>query len=449
MNITEDFLKAIDNLAAQPLPAEVTARIRESLLDYLAVTTAGAAFQKEKLARYEAFAQPEAGDFPVFGTGKLLALKEAVFLNGLNGHALDFDDGVNAGIIHLGSPVFSLLLPLAVRHDVPLSKLLWAAVLGYETSWTMAWSIQPGHKALGYHATGTCGVLGATIAAAYMLDFTEEERRQAFACACVSASGMLKVLDDGSELKPYNVAKSALLALTSLQLAKAGFIGSPDPLGGYRGYLKMMTGKDDVTLKPLLYNGTYAVQKTYTKPYASCRYTHPPVEAAIRLRAQTGLKAADVARMDVATYSLAVGGHDHTEIPGAYSAKMSTPYSTAAAFIYGKAGLQEFEPAVLEDEAVLELTKKIHVAADEAFSASFPKEQTAVLTITAKDGRTFSDRVDFPKGEPENPFTEEEFYGRYMELMRFGGRADDVSERLYRMVKEESATAAQLALCAR
>ena len=97
----------------------------------------------------------------------------------------------------------------------------------------------------------------------------------------------------------------------------------------------------------------------------------------------------------------------------------------------------------------LELTKKIHVAADEAFSASFPKEQTAVLTITAKDGRTFSDRVDFPKGEPENPFTEEEFYGRYMELMRFGGRADDVSERLYRMVKEESATAAQLALCAR
>ena len=53
-----------------------------------------------------------------------------------------------------------------------------------------------------------------------MLGFTEEERFQAFAAACVSASGMLKVLDDGSELKPYNVAKTALLALTSLQMAK-------------------------------------------------------------------------------------------------------------------------------------------------------------------------------------------------------------------------------------
>ena len=52
---------------------------------------------------------------------------------------------------------------------------------------------------------------------------------------------MLKVLDDGSELKPYNVAKTALLALSAIRLAKAGFKGHPDPLGG-RGFLKMMTG---------------------------------------------------------------------------------------------------------------------------------------------------------------------------------------------------------------
>ena len=88
-----------------------------------------------------------------------------------------------------------------------------AAVIGYETSFTMAVSIQPGHKEMGYHATGTCGVLGIALAVAHMLDFTEEQTRNAFSAACVSASGMLKVLDDGAELKPYNVAKSALLGL--------------------------------------------------------------------------------------------------------------------------------------------------------------------------------------------------------------------------------------------
>ena len=97
-----------------------------------------------------------------------------------------------------------------------------------------------------------------------MLDFSEEERFQAFAAACVAAGGMLKVLDDGSELKPYNVAKASLLALTSLQMAKAGFKGHEDPLGGL-GFLKMMAGNEDIPLQPVLLNGTYAVMKSYTE----------------------------------------------------------------------------------------------------------------------------------------------------------------------------------------
>ena len=230
MNISQEFFSAIDEVAKQVFPIEVMERARRSLLDYLAVTCAGTLFQKEKLQGYFNFADPEPGAFKAIGTGKNLALKEAVFLNGLNAHALDYDDGTNSGIIHLGSPIFSLLLPLAQRYEKSIDEMLRAAVIGYEASYTMAVSIQPRHKALGFHATGTCGMFGATLAAAYMLGFSEVERYQAFATACVAASGMLKVLDDGSELKPYNVAKTALLSLTSLQLAKAGFKGHNDPL---------------------------------------------------------------------------------------------------------------------------------------------------------------------------------------------------------------------------
>ena len=339
MNVSQSFFYAIDKIAHQEIPSEVMNRAHRSLLDYLAVTCAGTAFQKDKLQGYFEFAQPESGAFKAIGLRKSLALKEAVFLNGLNAHALDFDDGTNSGIIHLGSPIFSLLLPLSQRYNVGIEEMLKAVVVGYEASYTLAVSIQPQHKAMGFHATGTCGTIGATLAAAYMLGFTDEERYQAFATACVSASGMLKVLDDGSELKPYNVAKTALLSLTSLQLAKAGFKGHSDPLGGYRGFLKMMTGDEDTPLKSTLLNGTYAIMKSYTKPYASCRYTHPPVEAAIHLRNQYGLKPKEIEKIKVETYSLAVSGHDHTDIASPYSAKMSTPYSTAVAFIYGKAGL--------------------------------------------------------------------------------------------------------------
>lgn len=435
MNISQVFFTEIDKIAKREVPVEVMARARRSLLDYLAVTCAGAAFQKRKLNNYFDFAQPEAGGFKAIGTGKSLVLKEAVFLNGLNAHALDFDDGTNSGIIHLGSPIFSLLIPLSQRYGINVEEMLKAAVVGYEVSYTMAVSIQPKHKAMGYHATGTCGMLGATLAAAYMLGFSDEERYQAFAAASVAASGMLKVLDDGSELKPYNVAKTALLSLTSMQLAKAGFKGHPDPLGGYRGFLKMMSGDEHTEIEPTLLNGTYAIMKSYTKPYASCRYTHPPVEAAIHLRNQYGLTPEMVEKIRVETYNLAVSGHDHTDIQGAYSAKMSTPYSTAVALIYGKAGLQEFGEEVLNNPEVADLTKKVEVVANEEYSSIFPDKQTAVLTITA-NGKTYSERVDFPKGEPENPMSEEEFRERYSALMAYGGVERTVYDTVYSKVNE-------------
>lgn len=443
MNVSQSFFYEIDKIAHQEIPSAVMARARRSLLDYLAVTCAGTAFQKDKLNNYFSFVCPEAGGFKAIGTGKKLALKEVVFLNGLNAHALDFDDGTNSGIIHLGSPIFSLLLPLSQRYNTGIEEMLKAAIVGYEASYTLAVSIQPQHKTLGFHATGTCGTIGATLAAAYMLGFTEEECYQAFATACVSASGMLKVLDDGSELKPYNVAKTALLSLTSLQLAKAGFKGHVDPMGGYRGFLKMMTGDEHTPIKSTLLNGTYAIMKSYTKPYASCRYTHPPVEAAIHLRNQFGLKPEAIEKIKVETYSLAVSGHDHTEIASPYSAKMSTPYSTAVALIYGKAGLKEFEHACLTDATVKALTNKVEVVSDEEMSRIFPEKQSAMLTVMTHDN-TYSERVDFPKGEPENPMSEEEFRGRYEDLMTYGQVDRAAFEAIYKMVSKPNAKVSEL-----
>lgn len=430
MNCSIKFLDDICGIWKLEVPTAAGERAKRSLLDYIAVTCAGVKFQKEKLDRYYSFSLPEEGAFNAIGTRKKFVLKEAVFLNGLNAHALDYDDGTNSGIIHLGSPIFSLLIPLAQRYNVSVEDMLKAAIVGYEASYTMAVSIQPGHKALGFHATGTCGTLGATLAATYMLGFTEEERFQAFASACVAASGMLKVLDDGSELKPYNVAKTSLLSLTALQMAKAGFKGHPDPLGG-RGFIKMMTGKDDIELKSVLLNGTYAIEKSYTKPYASCRYTHPSVEAAIHLRSK--VKLDEITGIDIRTYDLAVSGHDHTEIPGSYSAKMSIPYATAAGLMFGKAGLQEFSEDMVKRPDVLELVKKIKVTADEGMSKAFPGKQTAIVTIRTRDAE-YSKQVDFPKGEPENPLSDEEFRTRYDDLMAYAEIETAVRDEVFQAV---------------
>ena len=410
------------------------ARAKRSFLDYIGVTLAGAYAQKDKLRSYMEFSEPEAGMFTAIGCNRKVGLKEAVFLNGLNGHALDFDDGTNAGIIHLGSPILSVLLPLAQKYHCSFDKFIKSAVLGYETAFTMAVSIQPVHKSLGYHATGTCGVLGVAVAVSYLLDFSDEERKEAFAAACVSATGMLKVLDDGSELKPYNVAKSALMGLIATQMAKAGFKGHPDSLSGERGFLKMMTGQDNTELKEPLLNGTYAIEKTYTKPYAACRYCHPSIEAAISLRNNENVSAENVESIDIKTYYWAVNKHDHTDIPSSASAKMSIPYSVAVGIIYGKAGFPEYGTDVMENPKVIKLTEKVKVVSDDELTELFPGLTTAIVNIKTLDGTEHICRVDHPKGEPENPMTEEEFSSRFKELAAYGQVKPDDIKSIYDFV---------------
>lgn len=435
MNKTEQFLKSIDSVSKQNFEKKVWDRAKISLLDYICVTLAGAKYHKQKLQNFFEFSEPESGNYTAIGLNKKLVMKEAVFFNGLNGHALDFDDGTNTGIIHLGSPIFSALLPIAEKYHLTYEKLLKAAIIGYETSFTMALSIQPKHKLLGYHATGTCGTLGATIAICYALDFNEDEIKNAFSTACVSATGMLKVLDDGSELKPYNVAKTSLLALASVQMAKAGFNGHPDALSGDRGFLKMMTGDANISLKNTFYKDTFAIEKTYTKPYAACRYCHPAIEAAISLRDNYFLE--DIKSIDVNTYSLAVKGHEHTDIPSVSSAKMSIPYGVAVATITGKAGLAEYTEHYLNDTKVKELCKKVTIDSNQEFSDVFPEKQIALVKVTTNKG-IFQEQVNFPKGEPENRMTEKEFKNRFMEMCAFAGKTNSDSEKIFNLVNNAS-----------
>ena len=128
---------------------------------------------------------------------------------------------------------------------------------------------------------------------------------------------------------------------------------------------------------------------------------------------------------------------------GAYSAKMSIPYSTAVALVYGKAGLQEFSDDVLKSPLVIALTKKITVSSDTALSDAFPQKQSAVVTIVTSD-RTYSKRVDFPKGEPENPLEELEFHDRYVDLMSYGNIDKVFYETIYDKVKQPDMTVAEL-----
>ena len=123
---------------------------------------------------------------------------------------------------------------------------------------------------------------------------------------------------------------------------------------------------------------------------------------------------------------------------------MSIPYATAVGWIYGKAGLEEFSDKNVVDENILRLVKKIHVNSDDMLSSLFPEIQAAVIRVTAKDGKTITNRVDYPKGEPENPLSNEEFKERYDALMTYAEINPESSNAVYDLVYKRGIMAKEI-----
>ena len=59
------------------------------------------------------------------------------------------------------------------------------------------------------------------------------------------------------------------------------------------------------------------------------------------------------------------------------------------------------------------------------------------MTVRTKEGQ-YSERVDFPKGEPENPLTEKEFRERYNGLMDYAGVRQADSDEVYESVRNRN-----------
>lgn len=414
------------------------------LIDYLSCVIAGSKEFASKNAAYLSEMSSEVGNCTVFGQECLTTMQTSALLNGMSAHVLELDDGHRRGALHVGASVFSALLAVAEKEKLSSRDFLLGATIGYEATIRLACAVQPGNKLRGYHATGTCGTLGAALGVAAALHFDEEQMMSTLSAAVTSAAGLLEMQEDGSDFKPLNVGRAAMDAVSAAYLGKVRFRAPDDALGGKRGFLKVMTDEphpEYLTDPDIFGKGHLAIQDVYLKTYASCRHTHPAIEAALYLRKwiMGNQMSLDVIRKSLPTmiksinvdaYKLAVFGHDHTDVHGIGSAKMSMPFSVALAICEGSAGMEMFTEEMLTDEVIQAVAKKVTVSEDERLSALVPVKRASVLTVTMNDGRTFSHRVDYPKGEPENPLTEQELEQKFVSLTAYAGVSEKIAKEV-------------------
>lgn len=418
VNITEAFIAGLVKLS-QETPYNVMQQARNVLLDYFGVLVGGKKYLDEKHPDLVASTPSEA------------------FLNGFAAHVLELDDGHRHGMIHLGASIVTAVLDAAKKENLKADDVLRGIVMGYEVAVRCARSIQPGHKERGYHVSGTCGTIGSAMGIAFECGYSVEQLKSTLACAVSSAAGLLEIQEQASELKPYNVGRAAMAGVVAAQVGKLGLPGPDDILGGKRGFLAALTNTPKPEFLTDFSNDDYAIMGIYQKVHAACRHCHPAIDATIDMRNDLDLKPEQIDHIDVHTYKLAVGSHDHTDIMGISSAKLSTPYAVALAIVKGSAGYADYNEANLDDCNIKLITRKVRVIEDENLTAQSPAVRGAKVTIYFKDGNVYEAPCLYPKGEPEHPLTQEELEVKFRGLAMYGGLTEQECEEVIEEIGQE------------
>lgn len=425
--MTDLFIDNIIGVINNNISKKILIQARYAFIDYLSCAIAGSVYLKDKDIYYIKALGGTSESSSILGTKFKTDKLTAALINGINSHVLELDDGHRGGALHVGATVFSALLAVSEQETISSTDFLYGSIIGYEAVIRLACAIQPGNKLRGYHATSTCGVIGATLGIATALHFDKEQTKSAISAAVTCASGVLEMQEDGSDLKPFNVGHAAMNAVSCAYLGKARFKAPDDAIGGKRGFLKVMT--EDSNPEWLTdFSGTsdtLMIEQIYQKTYASCRHTHPAIEAALILRHKiltfSKYHFSDIISIKVETYKLAVTGHDHKDIQGVSSAKMSLPFCVALSLIKGTADLEAFSKNNIYDKEILTLMEKVSVVTNDNLTLLVPQKRASILTITMSDGFSYYQRIDYPKGEPENPLTDRELLEKFYKLTSIGG----------------------------
>ena len=272
----------------------------------------------------------------------------AALANGCMGHMAEIDDYHRFSTLHPAAPIIPAALASAEAEQADGKRLLEAVVAGYEVAIRIGEAVNPSHYKF-WHTTGTCGTFGAAMAAGKIFQLNAKQMLDALGNAGTQASGLWEFASDAAMSKHLHPAKAAFNGLLAALLAREGFTGATRILEGERGFCRAASESFDLKRLTAGLGRRFKICEVSFKPYASCRHTHPAIEAALTLKAKYGLTARDVVKVRVGTFSTAlkIAGNPKPKTP--FAAKFSIQYCVAAALVYGRVWLEEFSEQALRN----------------------------------------------------------------------------------------------------
>jgi 2-methylcitrate dehydratase len=98
------------------------------------------------------------------------------------------------------------------------------------------------------------------------------------------------------------------------------------------------------------------------------------------------------------------------------TADHSLPYCIAAALVDHKITTQSFSEEKMKDPRIWEVIDKIKGEPSKEFEKMFPAKQPSKVIVKTKEGKEYSEYLEYPKGDPREPMSEEDLDNKFNAL---------------------------------
>lgn len=404
------------------VPPEVRERAKHLMLDALGIGLASTQwdFSRIALAGLRELAGP-GGDVAVVGCGQNLPLRDAVIMNALLIHGLDYDDTHPAGVIHATTSVLPAVLGLGERLGSRGSDVLAAYVLGMEIATRIGAAAKSGFHQVGFHPTGLVGTFGCTLAASRMLNLDVAQMKDAQGIALSVASGSLECLEDGAWTKRLHPGWGAAAGITAATLGKHGFVG---PAAAYEGRFGLyashlgpdLLAKSDLSMVTGRLGVDWEVMNVAIKPMPACHFTHAFADAASILApewAGAPIKRI-IARVPTGAMKAVCEPTEKKLRPAnSYEAQFSVPYSVATGLRFGRFSLDALEESAFTDPETLGIASLVECVSDP--DADFPRYFGGEVIVELMDGRILRHHEPINRGAAGRPISNAEIVVKFFE----------------------------------
>jgi 2-methylcitrate dehydratase PrpD len=224
-------------------------------------------------------------------------------------------------------------------------------------------------------------------------------------------------------------SQSGVVAAT---LASLGYPASGEVLQGAAGFFQtfyQQEGDYDALLDQL--GSRFEIVLVGPKPFPSCRYTHCAVTGVLNLLRKHAIKASDIqeVRVQIGERDMrSVGGWSEAEKrkkhtpEGVVDAQFSIPYTVAATLVSGGLSLEEFTDAKLRSADILDLAARVKTILTPEFDRGPMDVKPQVVEIVMRDGKVYSEKVVYPKGNPNNPVTSDELVSAFRGMASYAAK---------------------------